>query len=128
MPKHEQKEDIIYNEINIVCKEAKTGCQTESDLDLAFILDASRSVSKNVFDTEKAFLLNTIDSFPSGTTRVAVITYNSTPTVERSWDRLWASESLERVKLRLITRTTETPRLPSIWRGKRFYLQDVGML
>ncbi|KAK7455936.1 hypothetical protein BaRGS_00039426, partial [Batillaria attramentaria] len=75
-------------------------CQTESDRDLAFILDASRSVSKNVFDTEKAFLLNTIDSFPSGTTRVAVITYNGTPKVERSWDRLWASESLERVKLR----------------------------
>lgn len=56
-----------------------TGCQRQVDLELAFIVDTSSSISSEDFIKTKQFVLNVTSIFDldNGRVRVAVITYSS---------------------------------------------------
>ncbi|KAK7480284.1 hypothetical protein BaRGS_00028452, partial [Batillaria attramentaria] len=71
------------------------GCQSQSDLDLAFIMDTSSSISQQDFEAAKQFIVNTTSIFDvTGRTRVALITYSTTATIRINWGQYRSHVSL----------------------------------
>lgn len=60
------------------------GCHGNEALELVFVVDSSNSLSSDDFTRAKFFMENVVDAFniASDKTRVSVITYSNTPTVE----------------------------------------------
>nr|KAG5694561.1 hypothetical protein BaRGS_032506 [Batillaria attramentaria] len=71
------------------------GCQSQSDLDLAFIMDTSSSISQQDFEAAKQFIIDTTNIFDvAGRTRVALITYSTTATIRINWGQFRSHVSL----------------------------------
>ncbi|KAK7480283.1 hypothetical protein BaRGS_00028451, partial [Batillaria attramentaria] len=86
---------VSASEYTTLANLMQPGCQSQSDLDLAFIMDTSSSISQQDFEAAKQFIIDTTNIFDvTGRTRVALITYSTTATIRINWGQFRSHVSL----------------------------------